>query len=66
MLVTKKLTVAIDFHSMGKITMEVNGYRQLFGYWKIFKKSGLKHMCQVLRNIHFMYDFQKLLYHFQE
>ncbi len=32
MLVTKQLTVAIDFHSMGKNTMEVSGYRQLFGY----------------------------------
>ncbi len=28
MLVTKQLTVAIDFHSMGK-NMEVNGYHQL-------------------------------------
>ncbi len=32
MLETKKLTVAIDFHSIEKNTMEVNGYRQLFGY----------------------------------
>ncbi len=32
MLVTKQLTVAIDFHSMEKNTMEVNGCRQLFGY----------------------------------
>ncbi len=32
MLVTKQLTVAIDFHYMEKNTMEVNGYRQLFGY----------------------------------
>ncbi len=31
MLVTKQLLVAIDFHSMEKTTMEVNGYRQLFG-----------------------------------
>ncbi len=31
MLVTKQLTVAIDFHSMEKI-LWVYGYRQLFGY----------------------------------
>ncbi len=31
MLVTKQLTVAIDFHSMENNTMEVNGYRQLIG-----------------------------------
>ncbi len=31
-MVTKQLTVAIDFHSMEKYNMEVNGYRQLFGY----------------------------------
>ncbi len=29
MLVTKQLPVAIDFHSMEKNTMEVNGYQQL-------------------------------------
>ncbi len=29
MLVTKQLTVAIDFNSIGKNTMEVNGYHQL-------------------------------------
>ncbi len=32
MLVTKELTVAIDFYSIEKNTMEVNGYRQMFGY----------------------------------
>ncbi len=31
MLVTKQLMVAIDFYSMEKNTMEVNGYRQLEG-----------------------------------
>ncbi len=30
--VTKQVTAAIDFHSMGKNTMEVNGYQQMFGY----------------------------------
>ncbi len=29
--VGNQFTVAIDFYSMEKITMEVNGYRQLFG-----------------------------------
>ncbi len=28
MLVTKQLTVAIDFHSMEENSMEVNGYHQ--------------------------------------
>ncbi len=32
MLVTEQLTVAIDFHSMEKKAMEVNGYHQLFTY----------------------------------
>ncbi len=32
MLETKEFPVAIDLHSMGKNTMEVNGYQQLFGY----------------------------------
>ncbi len=32
MLGNKQLPVAIDFHSMEKITMEAKGYRQLFGY----------------------------------
>ncbi len=32
MLVTKQLLVAIDFHSLEKNNMEVNGYGQLFGY----------------------------------
>ncbi len=32
MLVNTQFTVAIDFHSMEKNTMEVNGYRKLFGY----------------------------------
>ncbi len=32
MLVTKQLTVAIHFYSMENNYMEVNGYRQLFGY----------------------------------
>ncbi len=31
MLVTKQLTVAIDFHSIFFYTMEVNGYHQLEG-----------------------------------
>ncbi len=31
MLVTKQLTVAIDFYSMENNTMEVNGYHQLIG-----------------------------------
>ncbi len=31
MLETEQLTVAIDFHSMEINTIEVNGYRQLFG-----------------------------------
>ncbi len=31
--VNQTVDIAIDFHSMGgKNTMEVNGYRQLFGY----------------------------------
>ncbi len=29
--ITKELLVAIDVHSMGKNTIEVNGYQQLFG-----------------------------------
>ncbi len=37
MLVTKQLTVAIDFHSIFFYTIEVNGYRQLFG--EKFKKQ---------------------------
>ncbi len=32
MLETKHLTVAIDFHSIEKNTMEINGYHQLFGF----------------------------------
>ncbi len=32
MLVAKELTVAIDFCSMEKTTMEANGYYQMFGY----------------------------------
>ncbi len=32
MLVTKQLLVAIEFHSIFSHTMEVNGYRHLFGY----------------------------------
>ncbi len=32
MLETKQLTVAIDFHSIFYHTMDVNSYRQLFGY----------------------------------
>ncbi len=32
MLVTKHLTVAIDFHNIYFYTVEVNGYRQQFGY----------------------------------
>ncbi len=32
MLAAKQLTVAIDFHCIEKSTLEVNGYRQLFGY----------------------------------
>ncbi len=33
MVIAKQLTVAIDFHSSpAPHTMEVNGYRQLFGY----------------------------------
>ncbi len=32
MLETEQLTVAIDFHSTGKNTMEVNGYCQQFKY----------------------------------
>ncbi len=31
MLVTKQLTVAIEFHNMIKNTMDVNGYHQLLG-----------------------------------
>ncbi len=34
MLVTKRLTVTIDFHCIFFYTMEVNGYRQLFGQQK--------------------------------
>ncbi len=30
MLVTKQLSVAIDFHIMGENTMEANGYHHLF------------------------------------
>ncbi len=32
MLVAQQLTVPIDFHSMEKNIMEVNGYQQMFGY----------------------------------
>jgi len=32
MLVTRQLTVAIDFHSIFFFLLEVNGYRQLSGY----------------------------------
>ncbi len=32
MLVTKQLTVAIDFQKMELNTREINGYRQLFVY----------------------------------
>jgi len=32
MFLIKQLSVAIDFHSMEKNTMEINGYRQLFVY----------------------------------
>ncbi len=32
MLVSKQLLVPIDFHSIDKHTMEVNGDQQLFGY----------------------------------
>ncbi len=32
MLVTKQLIVAIHFHIIIFHTIEVNGYRQLFGY----------------------------------
>ncbi len=39
MLVTKQLPVAIDFHIIFLHTMEVNGYRQLFGYQQFFKVS---------------------------
>ncbi len=41
MLVTKQLTVAIDFHSIFFYTIEVNGFCQLFGdqyYSKKIKK----------------------------
>ncbi len=37
MLVTKQLTVAIDFYSMENNYMEINGYRQLFGYQNSLK-----------------------------
>ncbi len=36
MLVTKQLMGPIDFHSIFFLTMEVNGYQQLFGYQIIF------------------------------
>jgi len=32
MLVTRQLMLAVDFHSRGKNTMEVNEPHQLFGY----------------------------------
>ncbi len=32
MLETKQLMVAIDFHSIFFYTVEVNGYRQMFGF----------------------------------
>ncbi len=32
LLQTNQLMVAIDFHSIVFHTIEVNGYRQLFGY----------------------------------
>ncbi len=32
MLVTEQLLVSIEFHSLGKHTMEVNGDQELFGY----------------------------------
>ncbi len=45
MLVTKQLTVAIDFHSIFFYTIEVNGFCQLFGdqyYSKKKKKKIIK------------------------
>ncbi len=32
MWVTKQLLVAIDFHGIFLHAMEINGYRQMFGY----------------------------------
>ncbi len=40
MLVTKQLTVAIDFHSKEKNTTEVNGFRELFKLPTLFKISS--------------------------
>ncbi len=39
MLVTKLLTVAIDFPSIFFHTKELNGHRQLFGYQVTFFKG---------------------------
>ncbi len=39
-IVTKQLTVAIDFHSMIRNTMEDNGYRQLFGHTALGQLEG--------------------------
>ncbi len=41
MLVTKQFMIPIDFHSMEENTMEVNGYRQLFGYQDSSKYNRL-------------------------
>ncbi len=40
--VIKQLTVTIDFHSMEKNTMQVNGYQQLFGFQHPLKYL---HLC---------------------
>ncbi len=49
MLVTKQLPVAIDFYSLEKNTMEVNGYQQLFGNYpfKLWQSySYFKNNCR--------------------
>ncbi len=48
MLVTKQLTVAIDFNSIFFHTMEVNGYRQL-----LMVATGLEQLEGEWQNFHF-------------
>ncbi len=46
MLVNKHLLVAIDFQCMENITMEINGYCQLFVF---IRRKKLKHVLNNLR-----------------
>ncbi len=56
MLVTNQLTEAIDFNSIEKNTMEVNGYRQLFGY-QHSSKFYSELFLQVLYNVTFLLNY---------